>query len=72
MVARPCAAAQIRVWLGDGPGGGTAGAVYYPLEFSNVGHSRCTLYGYPGVSAYGSAGRRIGTPAARITAGTGR
>ena len=62
---RSCTPAQTRVWLGDGPGGGTAGTVYYPLEFSNVGRVRCTLDGYPGVSAYGSAGRRIGKPATR-------
>jgi uncharacterized protein DUF4232 len=64
-VAPPCSAASTRVWLGLGLGGGTAGTVYYPLELSNVGAAGCTLHGYPGVSAYGGAGKQIGLPARR-------
>jgi hypothetical protein len=60
-----CSAANTQVWLGDGEGGGTAGRVYYPLEFSNVGHSACTLYGYPGVSAWRSGGAQVGGAAGR-------
>jgi hypothetical protein len=63
--APACTATQTAVWLGDGPGGGTAGTYYYPLEFSNVGTHTCTLYGYPGVSAYTSAMRQLGQPANR-------
>jgi hypothetical protein len=61
----PCTASQTQVWLGLGRGGGTAGTVYYPLEFSNVGHLTCALYGYPGVSAYRGALRQVGSPALR-------
>jgi hypothetical protein len=61
--AAPCATSQLEIWLGDGGGGGTAGHTYYPIEFSNVGHSSCTLYGYPGVSAWGLDGKQIGVPA---------
>jgi Domain of unknown function (DUF4232) len=64
--AAPCKARNTQVWLGDGEGGGTAGHYYYPIEFSNVGHSSCTLYGFPGVSALGSGGHRVGQPGARI------
>jgi hypothetical protein len=39
--------------------------VYYPLEFSNVGHSACTLNGFPGVSAVGSGGGQLGPAASR-------
>jgi hypothetical protein len=53
------------VWLGLGLGGGTAGTSYYPLEFSNVGSRACTLYGYPGVSAYRGALAQVGSAAAR-------
>jgi len=60
-----CADTNTQVWLGDGEGGGTAGAIYYPLEFSNVGHRACTLYGYPGVSAWGSGGGPVGLAATR-------
>lgn len=59
-----CTAAATQVWLGDGEGGGTAGTTFYPLEFSNVGHRTCSLFGYPGVSAFGSHGQ-IGPAADR-------
>ena len=60
-----CATSHLEVWLGDGEGGGTAGRTYYPLEFSNVGHASCTLYGYPGVSAWGADGKQLGLPATK-------
>jgi hypothetical protein len=64
--AAPCTTGHLEVWLGDGEGGGTAGHIYYPLEFSNVGHSSCTLYGFPGLSAWGGPNAsRIGLPATR-------
>jgi hypothetical protein len=56
----PCAFSQTEIWLGDGDGGGAAGHVYLPLELSNIGHSSCTLYGFPGVSAVNSSGLQIG------------
>jgi Domain of unknown function (DUF4232) len=62
---RTCSSANTEVWLGLGLGGGTAGTYYYPLEFSNVGHRSCTLYGYPGVSAYHGALKQIGPAAGR-------
>ena len=61
--APACTAANTQIWLGDGEGGGTAGKTYYPLEFSNVGHKACTLYGYPGVSAVSDTGHQVGLPA---------
>jgi hypothetical protein len=60
-----CTTSHLEVWLGDGEGGGTAGRTYYPLEFSNVGRASCTLYGYPGVSAWGLNGKQIGLPATK-------
>jgi Protein of unknown function (DUF4232) len=60
-----CSGTSTQVWLGLGLGGGTAGAVYYPLEFSNVGHHACTLTGYPGVSAYRAGGSQVGLAASR-------
>jgi Protein of unknown function (DUF4232) len=65
--ATKCTPAHTQVWLGVGLGGGTAGSTYYPLEFSNVGHSACTLSGYPGVSAIGSSGGQVGPAAGRNT-----
>jgi hypothetical protein len=59
-----CAPANTEVWLGLGLGGGTAGSIYYPLEFSNVGRRACTLNGYPGVSA-SRGGAQVGPSATR-------
>jgi hypothetical protein len=63
--AAVCAPSQTQVWLGDGEGGGAAGHVYYPLEFSNVSHRPCALFGFPGVSAISSNGRQIGASGSR-------
>lgn len=62
----PCSAANTQIWLGNGGGGGFAGGYLLPLEFSNVGHRTCTLYGYPGVSAYRGALRQVGPAASRM------
>lgn len=60
-----CKTADLEIWLGLGEGGGTAGSIYYPLEFSNVGNSVCSLNGFPGVSARGNGGGQIGPAASR-------
>jgi uncharacterized protein DUF4232 len=60
-----CKTAHLEVWFGLGEGGGTLGSVFYPLEFSNVSHSACTLNGFPGVSAVGNGGGQVGPPASR-------
>jgi hypothetical protein len=41
---------------------GTARTDVYTIEFTNVSGHACSLYGYPGVSAY-DAGHLIGSPA---------
>jgi uncharacterized protein DUF4232 len=58
-----CASSRLAVWLGVGEGGGTAGGVVYPLEFTNISGSSCHLRGFPGVSAL--AGSQLGSPAGR-------
>jgi hypothetical protein len=62
--APSCASSRLVVWL-DTNGDAAAGSTYYHLEFTNLSSHRCTLLGYPGVSAVNPAGRRIGSPAAR-------
>lgn len=62
--APACTEGQTQVWAGV-PGDGTAGAVYYQLEFSNTGSRTCTLYGFPGVSAVRPNGHQVGVPASR-------
>jgi len=56
-----CATAVLKAALG--PGGGAAGSVYYPVDFTNTSASACTLYGYPGVSLVTASGGQVGAAA---------
>ena len=61
-----CLTSELRVTLGAG--NGTAGAVYYPIHFTNTSAVTCTLDGYPGVSfVAGSAGTQVGPAATHDT-----
>ncbi len=57
-----CTSNHTRVWFGL-PGDGATGHIYYQLQFSNIGHTTCSLYGYPGVSAVDINGHQVGKPA---------
>jgi hypothetical protein len=46
-----CTTSDLGVWLALDQGNGAAGTTYYPLEFTNLSHPTCYLFGYPGVSA---------------------
>jgi hypothetical protein len=59
-----CATSGLVVWL-DTQGDGTAGSIYYTLEFTNFSAHACTLGGYPGVSAVNLAGHQLGSAASR-------
>jgi len=59
-----CMTAGLEVWLGVGGGGGQAGSIAYPLEFTNVSGHACQLFGFPGVSAE-VAGNQVGSAARR-------
>jgi hypothetical protein len=58
-----CTFSDLGVWLAVDQGNGAAGTIYYPLEFTNLSHHTCYLYGYPGVSALDRNGRQLGSPA---------
>jgi Protein of unknown function (DUF4232) len=58
-----CSASSLGVWVAVSQGNGAAGTIYYPLEFTNLSHHTCYLYGYPGVSALDLYGRQLGSPA---------
>jgi hypothetical protein len=62
-----CAPATVVNWLNT-TADGTAGSVYYQIEFTNVSTQRCSLVGYPGVSAVNAANHIIGGAAARTPA----
>jgi len=59
-----CATSGLVVWI-DTQGDGTAGSIYYTLEFTNLSAHACTLGGYPGVSAVSLAGHQLGSAASR-------
>jgi hypothetical protein len=58
-----CTTNQLVVWLDTQPNG-AAGTIFYTLNFTNVG-AKCTLRGYPGVSAVAQNGHRLGKAATR-------
>ncbi len=60
---KACSASKLVVWAGEEPGGGTAGSVYYRIEFTNLGSGACTLFGFPTVSAINLQGKKLGAPA---------
>ena len=60
-----CRASGTQIWLGLGNGGGAAGTIFYPLEFSNIGRRTCSLFGFPRVSAVIN-GRQVGGAAIRV------
>ena len=60
-----CDASDTYVWLALSPNG-TAGPIYYPVEFTNLGSTTCTLFGFPGVSAINSKGHQLGFAATRV------
>ncbi len=76
---RVCATSGLEAWLGlgaadaDRTGGAgihPANGTYYTLEFTNVSHRACRLFGYPEVSAYRDSlvtGGQIGSAALRDT-----
>jgi Protein of unknown function (DUF4232) len=69
-----CPTSWLQAWLGLGTSpapGGVGRERYYTLEFTNVSHRACRLYGYPQVSAYTGlrpAVGQIGGAAIRDTA----
>lgn len=61
-----CQTSGLVVWL-DTQGNGTAGTIFYTLNFTNLSGHPCTLRGYPGVSAIKLSGGRLGSAASRLT-----
>jgi Domain of unknown function (DUF4232) len=62
--AARCHTGALTDWIGL-PADGTAGSNYYMLEISNTSGAKCSLYGFPGVSAVGAGGHQLGRAAGR-------
>jgi Protein of unknown function (DUF4232) len=60
-----CGPADLGVWVAADQTSVAAGTAYYQLEFTNLSHHACTLYGFPGVSARASDAMILGSPARR-------
>jgi hypothetical protein len=60
-----CGPADLGVWVASDQTGVAAGTAFFQLEFTNLSHHACTLFGFPGVSAHASNGRQLGNPAVR-------
>jgi hypothetical protein len=60
-----CGPADLGVWVARDQSGVAAGTAYFQLEFTNLSHTACTLFGFPGVSARASNGKLLGNPARR-------
>jgi len=58
-----CTASELGVWVAVDQGNGAAGSAYFPLQLTNLSGHRCTLRGFPGVSAVNRDGRQLGSPA---------
>ena len=65
-VSSPCSRGDLMEWFGE-PGMGTAGTMFYELEFSNLSSHACTLKGFPRVTAIGASGHQLGSAAAHET-----
>jgi hypothetical protein len=59
-----CKTAGLVVWLNTN-GNGTAGTIFYTLNFTNLSGHSCTLRGFPGVSAVNLSGHMMGKAASR-------
>lgn len=76
-IAPACQTPGLVVWL-DTNGNGTAGSVYYHLEFTNLSGHPCTLNGFPFIRAIRVNGQVLGRRAAfagvphLVTIGRGR
>jgi hypothetical protein len=63
-----CGAGQLAVWVNADSANGAAGTIFFNLEYTNISHATCSLFGYPGVSATNSNGTQLGKAATRNSA----
>jgi hypothetical protein len=61
-----CQTGGLVVWINT-QGNGTAGTIFYTLNFTNLSGHACVLRGFPGVSAVNLRGRALGRAAGRDT-----
>lgn len=57
-----CSSSHLSLWTAA-QGDAAAGHAFFQVQISNVGHSSCSLFGYPGVSVLNNGGHQVGLPA---------
>ncbi len=62
--------ADLKISIAEATGGGTAGSIYYNIEFQNTSGVVVSMFGYPGVSVVDANGNRIGDAAGNASATT--
>jgi Protein of unknown function (DUF4232) len=68
---RACQTGGLVIWINT-QGNGTAGTIFYTLNFTNLSGHPCVLRGFPGVSAVNLRGKALGKAAARDSGQTVR
>jgi hypothetical protein len=63
VIAKSCVPVNLKVSLGTVQG--TAGTIYHPIVFTNVGSLSCTIFGVPVIQPVRGAGHRAVGPLAR-------
>lgn len=63
---RRCLERQTTIWLGLGNGGGAAGTIFRPVEFTNTSRHACKLRGFPRVWGIGKSGHQVGKAARHL------
>jgi hypothetical protein len=66
-----CQTGGLVVWINT-QGNGTAGTIFYTLNFTNLSGHSCLLRGFPGVSAVNLHGQKLGKAAGRDSGQTVR
>ncbi len=69
--APACQTGGLVIWINT-QGNGTAGTIFFTLNFTNLSGHACVLRGFPGVSAVNLRGRSLGKAAARDSGQTVR
>jgi hypothetical protein len=61
-----CRESQTTIWIGIGNGGGAAGTIFRPVEFTNTSRHACKLWGFPRIWGLGASGHQVGKAARHL------
>jgi hypothetical protein len=68
LTAKSCVSRNLRITLGTAQG--TAGTIYYPIVFTNLGPFACSIFGVPAIQPVSGVHHRpVGPPARSLSMG---